>query len=103
MVHGSHTGEIPFTEYVKPNGRKRETIIVRSMAVCDKANDIMAAGYDFEVELLTTGDVSLTITNEDGDADIEVVENAPGGVVGNAVDRLVRRFPATLQKEKVNA
>ena len=23
-----------------------------------KANDIMAAGYDFEVELLTTGDVS---------------------------------------------
>jgi len=47
--------------------------------------------------------VSLTITNEDGDADIEVVENAPGGVVGNAVDRLVRRFHATLQKEKVNA
>ncbi len=73
------------------------------MAVCDKANDIMAAGYDFEVELLTTGDVSLTITNEDGDADIEVVENAPGGVVGNTVDRLVRRFHATLQKEKVNA
>lgn len=103
MVHGSHTGEIPFTQYLMPDGRQRETSIVRSMAVCEKATDIIGAGYSFEVEMLSTGDVSLTITDDDGDADIEVVKNAPGGVVGEAVDRLVRRFHATLSKERANA
>lgn len=88
---------IPFTQYMLPDGRPREIKIERSDAVADKAQQIIDAGYRFEAEVLTTGDVSFTVTGpmpddkeEEGDVDIEVTSNGPG--VFEAVDRLVERF-----------
>jgi len=52
---------------------------------------IKVAGLRLECEVLTTGEVSLTITDpEEGDFDSEVVANGPG--VPSAIDRLIRRF-----------
>lgn len=83
---------IPFTQYLLPHGRRTTTEIERGAEVEAKAREIIAAGYRFECEILTTGEVSLTIHDaEDGiDVDIAVVPNGPG--VGEAVDKLVNEF-----------
>lgn len=84
--------EIPFTQYLLPDGRKRETGIDRPDEVAAKAQRIIDAGHRFEAEVLTTGDVSLTIHNiaDEEDVAIKVVPNGPG--VGEAVDELVKSF-----------
>lgn len=81
---------IPFTQYLRPNGRAIEVTINRPKEIYDKAIDIIKAGYHFEAEVLTTGQVSLTISDNDGDHDIEVVDNGPE--VPLAVDRMINRF-----------
>ncbi|MER9355514.1 hypothetical protein NKI61_19790 [Mesorhizobium sp. M0514] len=87
---------IPFTQFLRPNGRLVSVSIERPAEVATKAQAIIAAGYRFECEELTTGDVSLTVANDDdGDLEIEVVPNGP--TVPAAVDRLVERaFKAVL-------
>lgn len=82
---------IPFTQYMLPNGRKVETSIEVDRDVADKAHSLIIEGLRFECEVLTTGDVSLTITDpEVGDLDIRIVSNGPG--VREAVEELVREF-----------
>jgi hypothetical protein len=81
---------IPFTQYLRPNGRKIEVSIERPKDIYDKAMGIVEAGYCFEIEVLNTGHVHMTITNDEGDQDSEVVKNGPE--VPIAVDRMITRF-----------
>jgi len=85
---------IPFTQYKLPDGRRVEISIERPTSVAEKARQIIDAGYVFECEVLTTGDVSLTITDpEEGDLAFQVCAN--GEAVPGAVDRLVEEFKLT--------
>lgn len=87
------TMAIPFTQYMRPDGRAVPVRIARPVEIAEKAQAIIARGLCFECEHLTTGDVSLTITDPDeGDVDIEVVANGPE--VPAAVDRLILRQSA---------
>lgn len=81
--------EIPFTQYLRPDGRKRQVRIERPPDVANAAHRLIEAGYRFECEELSTGHASLTIVDPDDEADIaiEVVPNGPE--VPAAVDRLV--------------
>lgn len=83
--------EIPFTQYLMPDGRKKATSIVVDDAVGEQAKGLIAAGYIFESEVLSTDEVSLTCTHndsEDGDPlTIEVIPNGPE--VLEAAKRLV--------------
>lgn len=82
---------IPFAQYLRPDGRRREVSIEVAPEIADKARAIIARGLCFECEELATGQVSLTITDpEEGDLDIRLVSNGPG--VRDAVEDLVRRF-----------
>lgn len=85
---------IPFTEYVLPNGRKAQIEITRPAEIGVRARSIIAAGYRFEIETLTTGKVSLTIVDADPEADDPdvAIELCAKEDVGPAVDRLVSRF-----------
>lgn len=87
------TAEINFTQYLRPDGRAVPVRIARPVEIAAKAEAIIARGFRFECEQLSSGDVSLTITDPDeGDMDIEVVPNGPE--VPAAVDRLIERFEA---------
>lgn len=86
--------EIPFTQYLRPNGRQTEVAIDRPPHIAELAERIISRGYRFECEELTTGHASLTIAGPDDDEDIELVMNGPG--VPDAVDRLVTRFAAKI-------
>jgi hypothetical protein len=82
---------IPFTQYLLPHGHRRETTIEVSHEIARMAHGIIRRGLAFECEVLTTGEVSLTITDpENGDLAFQVVPNGPG--VRDAVERLVSEF-----------
>jgi hypothetical protein len=84
---------IPFTQYMRPDGRPVSVSVNRPSDIAEKAAAIIARGLVFECEELADGTVSLTITDPDeGDVDIELVPNGPG--VPAAVDRLVLRQSA---------
>ena len=80
---------IPFTQYVRPKGYKRimRFDVLGDLAVA--AKKVMDAGLQFECEVLSTDEVSLTVMDDDIDEDIaiEVVPNGPE--VTKAVNRLI--------------
>ncbi len=83
---------IPFIQYLLPNGHREYVEVCRSEEVETKAGQIIAAGFWFEVEMLRTGAVSVTITNdEDGDVAIEVA-STDGPEVLEAVDRMIMNW-----------
>jgi hypothetical protein len=90
----SDTRDIPFTQFLRPDGRAMPVTIDRPHRIADLADAIIARGYRFECEHLQTGHASFTITNKDGDADIEVAPNGPE--VPIAIDRMVERFATSL-------
>lgn len=83
---------IPFTQYLRPDGRRQQVSVERSPEIEAIAQEIRAKGYVFTCEVLLTGQVSLAVESpheDEGDIDIEIVQNGPG--VGEAVDKLVKR------------
>lgn len=85
---------IPFTQYLLPDGRKRQVGVERPPDIEALAERFIASGGWFEAEILTTGEVSLTacdtIDDEPQDIDIELAPNGPE--VPEAVDRLILRI-----------
>lgn len=81
---------IPFTQYLRPDGRQHPIEIERPKDIEEMARRMLLYGWRFEVEELSTGDVSLTVHDPRAEEDvaIEVVPNGPG--VLEAVDRLVQ-------------
>ena len=56
--------EITFIQYLRPNGRKVPVLIdMEDAELGQKAVEVKAKGYEFCIELLTTGIVSMTIEN----------------------------------------
>ena len=93
---------IPFTQFLIPDGRTREVSIARSKEVERKAQQILAAGFVFECEHLSTGDVSFTITDgAKGDVAVEICPNGPA--VPEAVDRLVGDFDLEVNRRSSNS
>jgi len=85
--------DIPFTQYLRPDGRKREITIPRPDDVTEKAEEVIKLGGKFEAEELMTGEVSLTcaatLDDDEGEQDIvhELCSNGPAVLV--AVDKLI--------------
>lgn len=84
---------IPFTQYLRPDGEKRSVEIDRPADIETMARQLIADGARFEIEELTTLEISMTcdvVGEEDFDVLAhEVCQNGPP--VLDAVDRLVRR------------
>lgn len=81
---------IPFTQYLRPDGRKKAVEIDRPPEIEAKARELIAAGYKFEIEELTTGEISMTCEWRDEEQPtlaIKICANGPA--VLDAVDRLV--------------
>ena len=92
--------EIPFTQYLRPNGRKTSVSIEMPEDIVGLAFAFIIRGGWFEVEELITGHASLTacyvVDGEPQDIAIRVVENGPPVVP--AVEALIRE--AASWKEK---
>ena len=84
---------IPFTQYLRPNGRKQQVEWDGTDEQEKLASEFIARGGWYECEELSTGHASLTacfiVDDEPQDIAIEVVMNGPAVV--DAVDRLIRK------------
>lgn len=57
---------VPFTEYVRPRGRKRELLwMTDDKDIAAKARAIITNGFAFEIERLDGGIVSATVTHHE--------------------------------------
>lgn len=81
--------DIPFTQFMLPDGRRVETSISRPTAIGDTAQRLIESGHEFQVEMLTTGEISVTCFNvaDEQDIAIEICPNGPE--VPLAVDKVV--------------
>lgn len=81
---------IPFTQYLRPNGRKTQVTIERPKEVIEKAQAIMLKGFSFEIEELMNGMVSMTVEkpyDDNGPIAHKVCKNGPDVLIN--VDQLV--------------
>mgnify|MGYP001568084994 FL=1 len=85
--------EIEFTQFLRPNGRRRQVRVQRPEKVTKSATAVVAAGGRFESEELMDGTVSMTVEHPDwerkdrGPVAIELCPNGPS--VPETVDKLV--------------
>jgi hypothetical protein len=82
---------IPFTQFMRPNGRK-ELVQFQcdDPSIVDKAQQILATGLRFECEELISGMCSFTISSAEEDLAYSMVMNGPG--VPDAVKKLINDF-----------
>lgn len=66
---------IPFTQYMLPNGRQRRYVIDMPEPVEEAARVLIAKGYHFDIEILTTGMVSMTCEKGEECTAIEICSN----------------------------
>lgn len=92
------TRSIPFIQYLRPNGRKQAVSIERSAHVVTRADFIRDHGFRFEIEELMTGQVHMTISDDNGDYSSKICDNGPD--VPATVDAMILNFdvPAAIKR-----
>lgn len=83
--------DVKFTQHSLPDGRKSPWSIDRPAAIADKARRAEEKGVRFEMEVLRSGEVSLTAEIDHlGETDLLAIEVVPmGAQVPIAVDAVV--------------
>lgn len=67
---------IPFTHYIRPNGRRQSLLIAVDDVTAERAAELVLQHYRFESEVLTTGMVHMDCcgrsVNGDDDDDVPI-------------------------------
>lgn len=84
---------IPFTQYLRPNGRREAVEINRPDAIEAIAQRFIASGGRYTCEVLTNGMVSLAAEKvwEGEERDVVIVLSQNGPVIDEKVDELVSK------------
>ena len=94
--------EVDVIQFMRPSGRQDPTSTILPWDLQQECDAMRLAGCRFEAEVLTTGEVSVTIfdTHEEIDIAIAVIPNGPG--VQPAMARMLAyNFAATEQEKGV--
>lgn len=84
--------EIPFTQFLMPDGRQRPMIIDRPNDIGEKAKQLMDSGCRLEIEILMTGEISMTVERDQEDGEIDLLAQkicSNGPAVPVAIDELI--------------
>jgi hypothetical protein len=80
---------IKFIQYLRPNGKRQPIHIGRSADIEEKAAELATSGLCFEAEVLTTGEVSLSVSDHENSEDVAIRIIPNGSSVPKAVDSLI--------------
>lgn len=84
---------IPFTQFLRPDGRQQQITITLDDETQAKADQILAAGYTFAIEVLRTDEVSATIADPVLDEDVAHATIVPNGPkVPEAIRSMIMDF-----------
>lgn len=95
--------ELEFTQFLLPNGRRREVTTEVSQEAWDKAQDIKEAGFNFEIEVLNTGQVSATISSVEAGVDLAHSITPNGPEVQEGIEKMITDFDILQNVSRVNA
>lgn len=117
-------GVLKFTQYIRPNGRKKEVLITISNEVAEMGVELQQSGWELSVEAIQDearsdeekiqmvdarmkrevlpypSNVFLDVCNGEDSLANELVRNGPAVV--EAVERLVRSAHARMKKRETN-
>ena len=79
--------EVEVIQFLRPDGRKRLCMTTLNYDLHVEYAAMQLQGWKFEAEVLTTSEVSLTITSEDRDEAVVIVPN--GLAVPEALARML--------------
>ena len=92
---------IPFTQFLRPNARRRTISVMAAEDVEKKAHNLIARGCRFEAEVLSTGivhfSVEITKAGEDEVLANALCENGP--VIEQTIEKLVEEAWTILGKD----
>ena len=92
---------IEFTQYLLPDGRQKKVLIARHPDIEEIANKLIDMGCHFDIEILTTGVISMTCEQDEVLLGIQLCPN--DNTVPGCVDKLIleaeQSFKALLAKE----
>jgi hypothetical protein len=91
--------KIPFTQFLRPRGQRRQEFIERPKEILDKAEKLIKAGCRFEIEELMSGMINMDCQKADIDGPISMEVCSNGPAIENAVDRLVNNAYKQVFKE----
>ena len=83
---------IPFTQYLRPDGRTTKVTIDMPANVEQAAHALIAKGCHFDIEVLTTGLISMTCEKGGDCLSIEVCPNDERVIAG--VEKIVKSAAA---------
>lgn len=83
---------IPFTQYLMPDGRRNEVTIDMPANVEQAAFALIEKGCHFDIEMLSTGMISMTCEKDEDLIAIEVCPNDERVVAG--VEKIVKQSAA---------
>lgn len=90
---------IPFTQYIPPDGLRNSTNFdMATKESWEKAQLIFAAGFRFEVEILSNGKVSASIGDDNADWALAFHVNGPG--LNDAINKMIMDFDIDAMKAK---
>ncbi len=81
---------VKFTQYILPDGTKKPVEIDLGPEIETLANDIIQAGFVFEIEILSNGMVSATISDDEADHAHSITPNGPQ--VPEGIISMIRKF-----------
>lgn len=88
---------IPFTQYMRPDGHRVPQFIDLDATTEEKSANLIAQGFRFEIEVLTTGEVSMTIVHDDYGCDVAIRVCPNGPQVPAKVAEMINGFdPSSL-------
>lgn len=88
---------ILFSEYLRPDGRKRPIMFPCDEKLYDRASDLIDKGLSFTCEVLSTGEAAFYVGTNDGDVATEISDNGPA--VKQAVERLISNAEKAVKNE----
>jgi hypothetical protein len=93
---------IPFTQFLRPDGRRTATIIDMPQEICELAQEFIAAGGSYTSEMLSTGEVSLCaeLEVEEERQDVVCIVGLNNSTVPDNVADLVRESVNYLRKAR---
>ena len=78
---------IEFTQYLMPYGRKKQISFELDKETEKNAPELIDCGFRFDVEVLSTGEVSVTCEGEEEGLAAEICKNDPA--INDSVKKLV--------------
>lgn len=85
---------IPFTQFLRPDGRQRPASIDRPTGIETMARQLIMLGWAFEIEELVTGQVSMEIVSGEDVIASRLCPNGPA--VPKAVDEMAEEAYKTM-------